>query len=263
MSYATSPKGVKMDFVNEIIVAIDEAGIRQEAYSTINTISLCIALLIGIVNGYKLKVDTLTTIITVLVYYLLSGPIVTAIIFIEDGFWISGRQNGVYIFSYIPLLGYIVSKIIRKSYKEVWDIMMVIPLVMFMGARIACTITGCCRGYPFSWGVYNPVAREILFPIQLLESLASLLILIYVFVREKKRKYVADGKNVPIILIVYGIVRFVLEYLHYEPRAFGFTLMQFHCVFMVFVGLITLRILKRSENKVILNTVTDEQSMSA
>lgn len=238
-----------MEFINSIIIAIDEAGMRQEAYSTINSVFWYVALLVGFLNGMKLKIGVVPSVVTLLVHSCLSGPIVTAIIFLEDGFRMSGRANGVYIFAFIPLLGYLVAKLLRKSYKQIWDMYMVIPLTMFAGARIACTVTGCCRGYPCSWGVYNPAVGEILFPVQLLESLISIFILTYVFWRQKKRNYVPDGRNVPIILITYGIARFFTEFLNYDSLYFGFTWMQVHCVIMLIVGIVTLRIIQISEKR--------------
>ena len=124
---------------------------------------------------------------------------------------------------------------------------MVIPLTMFAGARIACTTMGCCRGYVSKRGVYNPLYGGIRFPVQLLETVISVLILIYVFWREKKNHFVSDGRNVPIILITYGIARFFSEFLHDDIKIFGFTWMQVHCVLMIMVGVITLRIIRRSE----------------
>lgn len=239
-----------MSFINNIIIAVHEAEKCQDMYSTINTISLYIALLLGFLNGMKMKAGLLTALATVVAEAYLPGPIVSAIIYIEDGFRVSGRQNGVYAFAFIPLIGFLVAKVLRKSYKQIWDIIMIIPLAMFAGARVACTITGCCRGYPFLWGVYNPEIGEILFPVQLLESLISILILIYVFWREKKNNFVPDGKNVPIILISYGIARFFTEFLHIESEVFGYTWMQAHCILMVIVGIITLRIIQKSEKRV-------------
>lgn len=238
-----------MEFINSLIIAIDEAGMRQNAYSTINSIFWYVALLVGFLNGIKLKTGIIPTLITLAVHQYLSGPIVSAIIFIEDGFRMSGRANGVYIFVFIPLLGYLIAKVLKKSYKQIWDLYMVIPLTMFAGARIACTVTGCCRGYPCSWGVYNPEIGEILFPVQLLESLISIFILAYIFWREKKRNFVADGRNVPLILIIYGIARFFTEFLNYDSYFLGFTWMQVHCILMLIVGMICLRIIRKSEKQ--------------
>lgn len=238
-----------MEFINSLIIAIDEAGMRQNAYSTINSIFWYIALLVGFLNGMKLKAGIIPSIVTLAVHQCLSGPIVSAIIFIEDGFRMSGRANGVYIFAFIPLLGYLIAKVLKKSYKQIWDLYMVIPLTMFAGARIACTVTGCCHGYPCSWGVYNPEVGKILFPVQLLESLISVLILAYVFWREKKRKYIPDGRNVPIILISYGVARFFTEFLNYDSYLLGFTWMQVHCIAMLIVGIICLRIIRKSEKQ--------------
>lgn len=236
-----------MDYISDIIIAIDEAGLRQDAYSTINTIFWYTSLLVGLLNGLKLKAGIVTTIVAVAAECYLSGPIVNAIIYVEDGFRNSGRANGVYIFAFIPLIGYLVAKILRKSYKVVWDILMVIPLTMFAGARIACTAMGCCRGFVSKWGVYNPLYGDIRFPVQLLETVISVIILIYVFWREKRNHFVSDGRNVPIILITYGIARFFSEFLHDDFKIFIFNWMQVHCFFMIIVGVITLRIIRRSE----------------
>lgn len=239
-----------MDFVNSLIIAIDEAGMRQQVYTTINSIFWYLALLVGFLNGMKLKTGILTTLMGILAHQCLSGPIVTAIIFLEDGFEVSGRANGVYIFSFMPLIGYLVAKIMRKPYKKLWDMMMVIPLTMFAGARIACTVAGCCCGFPANWGVYNPAMERMAFPIQFLESFVSILILAYVFWREKKNNYVADGRNVPIILISYGIARFFMEFLHVETQIVGgYTWMHLHCIAMLIVGFICLRIIRKSEKQ--------------
>ena len=127
---------------------------------------------------------------------------------------------------------------------------MIIPIIRFAGARIACTITGCCRGYPFELGVYNPIVGERLFPIQLLEAFVSILIVGYVFWREKKNNFVSDGKNVPIILISYGITRFFLEFLHDNGQVFlGMDYMHFHCILMILVGVVCWFILNKEKPK--------------
>lgn len=239
-----------MNALNEVIAVINDTGLRTDVYSTINSISMIIALLFGVCNGKKMRVGIIAVVVAAATYYVLNGPLATFILFVENGFTSTGKQNGVVIFPYIPLIGFLLSKILRKSWKEIWDVMMVLPLTMFAGARIACTVAGCCRGYPFAWGIYNVKTKECVFPIQLVESLVSILILVYVFHREKKNGFVPDGRNVPIILISYGIARFFLEFLHDNQKiVLGLASTQFHCILMIIIGVITLEIIRRSEKK--------------
>jgi len=239
-----------MDWIKDLIININEAGLRTEIYSTINSVAFYLSIILGILHGIKLKVKAFPLILSVLLERFLAGYLANAVIYIENGFVDTGKKNAVVAFVFVPLIGYIVAKLLKKSYKEIWDVVMVSPLVMFVGARIACTIAGCCRGYSCSWGIYNVKVDGNVFPIQLLESLVTILILVFVFCREKKNNFVPDGKNVPIILISYGVLRFFLEFLHdNEKIVLGLASMQFHCILMIIVGVITWKILAQDEKK--------------
>lgn len=225
-------------------------------YSTINTVAFYLAILLGILHGIKLKVGIIAVILSVLIERYLAGPLASAIIFVENGFVDTGIQNGVVTFVFVPLLGFVLAKIFKKSYKQLWDVMMVPPIIMFAGARIACTIAGCCRGYDFSWGIYNVKTGGNVFPIQLLESVVAISIIIFIVVRERKNKFIPDGRNVPIILILYGVSRFFLEFLHNNKKVIiGLASTQFHCLLMIIVGVLTLIIIRKSENKLKSNAV--------
>ena len=66
--------------------------------------------------------------------------------------------------------------------------------------------------------------------------------------REYRNNFVPDGKNVPIILIFYGISRFFLEFLHNNAKLFwNINLMQFHCVLMILVGVVCWFILNKEK----------------
>ena len=240
-----------MELINNWVAAINEAGLRINVYNTINSVAFYLAILLGILHGMKLRVGIIAVIVSVLIERYLAGTLASAIIFVENGFVDTGKQNGVVVFPYIPLIGLLFAVIFKKKYTQMWDILMVPPMIMFAGARVACTVAGCCRGYPCDWGVYNPKTNEIVFPIQLLEAIVTILILIYVLLRERKNKFAPDGRNVPIILISYGVLRFFLEFFHdNEKVALVFASTQFHCLLMIAVGILTLYIINRNERKV-------------
>ncbi len=249
-----------MDLISNLIATVDEAGLRSNAYSTINSVVYYFSIIFGIVHGIKLRIKPLHVIIAVTAERLLAGYIASAILFVEDGFVSTGRANAVVAFPFIPVIGFIAAKILKAPYQKIWDAVMVSPIVMFIGARIACTITGCCRGYQCDWGIYNAITNETHFPIQLLEAFVSVLILAYVFYREKKNSFIPDGMNVPIILIMYGVSRFLLEFLHdNEKIVLGIASTQFHCLIMIAAGLIALAMLRKSVRKQQIEQIGNEE----
>ena len=96
-----------------------------------------------------------------------------------------------------------------------------LPLVHAFG-RIGCALTGCCYGIPYD-GIgaivyhHSIIApnNTTLFPIQVVEAGADLLIvvslLVYIF---KKRK--SQQNSILLYCTLYASVRFVLEFLRYD-----------------------------------------------
>lgn len=232
----------------DILVAIADARMHGTMYVTINSISSYLALFLGILHGRKLGLRWHHAIIPVVVERNTTGYLMSLVLWIENGFQPGTVASAPVAYPYIPILAFLVAKLLRTSWKEVWDAVMPVPLMMFVGARVACTVAGCCYGYPCSWGIYNVNLGIYVFPIQLVEALATVLILAAVYRREKKNNFVPDGRNVPIILISYGIVRFFLEFFHDNKKIiFGLATTSFHCLIMIAAGLIALWLIRRSE----------------
>ena len=97
--------------------------------------------------------------------------------------------------------------------------------------RVGCFAAGCCYGKPTShfWGVIftNPLAHEItgtplnqpLEPTQLFESAAELVIFFLLMWMFKRRKF--DGQIFGAYLVLYGIARFLVEFLRDDPGRGG------------------------------------------
>lgn len=239
-----------MELINQWLMAIDAAGIRQDVYLTINSIGSYAAYAFGLFHGLKLKVKWWAVVLAVVIERLLAGPLVSAILFVENGFQPADWANAVVMFPLLPLTGLLIAWIVRKPYRQIWDVIMPVPLVMFAFARIACTAAGCCEGYACSWGVYDGGEDCIRFPVQLLQCLATVLILGAMLYREKKNGFVPDGRNMPFLLISYGTARFFLEFLQENEKVFlGCSTTNFYCIAMILMGLWCLRVIKRSESR--------------
>ncbi len=94
-----------------------------------------------------------------------------------------------------------------------------IPIIHAFG-RIGCFLAGCCYGKPYD-GIFSVVFPEKsmapsgipLFPVQLFEAICLLIIGLGILFLQLKFDFT---KTVELYLILYGILRFVLEYLRYD-----------------------------------------------
>ena len=131
-----------------------------------------------------------------------------------------------------------------------------IPFIHSFG-RIGCFCAGCCYGIPYhgSCAVVFPegsfaIPGVELFPVQLVESgmLMVIALILFVLVLLKKNEF-----NVELYLILYAIVRFILENYRYDPERgyfFGLSTSQWISIFMLIAGIvsITIRTVKKKKN---------------
>ena len=95
-----------------------------------------------------------------------------------------------------------------------------VPLAHAFG-RIGCFMAGCCYGLPCNskFAVIFPkesvgLSGVKLFPVQLLSSLGNIIIFIILFIYSKKDR--SRGKVSGLYIILYGIGRFLVEFLRYD-----------------------------------------------
>ncbi|HBB27839.1 MAG TPA: prolipoprotein diacylglyceryl transferase [Clostridiales bacterium] len=101
------------------------------------------------------------------------------------------------------------------------------PLIHAFG-RLGCFFAGCCYGIPFNPPIGMMFNESIvaphnvaLFPVQLLEAFLNILIFIFLIIYGRKKRN--RGNVISIYLILYSIVRFLVEYLRYDAER-GFLL---------------------------------------
>ena len=93
--------------------------------------------------------------------------------------------------------------------------------------RQGCFAAGCCWGKPTSlpWGVrFTELGHEItgvpidthLHPTQLYESAAAFLIFFFLLWLHRRRRF--DGQVILLFAVLYGVVRFCVEFLRDDPR---------------------------------------------
>lgn len=110
----------------------------------------------------------------------------------------------------------------RRKQLGVWRIADLVSPMIALGlafGRVGCFLNGCCYGKPCTsaWCVRFPVTATAVHPTQLYEAAGALLIffVLYFGVRPRKR---FDGQVFAGLLVLYGIVRFALEFWRDDAR---------------------------------------------
>ena len=117
-------------------------------------------------------------------------------------------------------------------------------------ARVGCFLNGCCYGRvcpftAFPLAVKFPYLSGFRYPTQLYSAGYSLIILFTLLHLEKNKAF--TGELFLDYLWLYGIARFLIEYLRDEPFSVGgiFTLGQVACLSIVAFSLILREVIKR------------------
>jgi hypothetical protein len=198
--------------------------------------------------GKKLELSLGKIAVTVLIVYPLVVAWMFVMFWIESGFRHFGGNNIVRIFIYVPLIGLPVARWLKIDKMRMLSLLSFGPLLVHGVSHLGCVFFGCCAGYPCSFGVYNPVYQDIRFPIQPIEAMGAIAIVGYLFYRAKKRNYVPDGREYPLMLVLYGSSRFCFEFLRDNDKLLlGCSNLAFHALFMFVVGVVWLAVLKRKK----------------
>lgn len=133
-----------------------------------------------------------------------------------------------------PILIWVACLLLRIDSRAQMDLITPAYPLALVPVKIACYAGGCCCGFEWEHGFYNPITRLIEFPSQLLESAVALIIFIFLLCLKNRMK---KGTVFPIYLIVYSGTRFFTEFTRCEPAVFlGLKTYQLLCIAGVVTG---------------------------
>lgn len=152
------------------------------------------------------------------------------------GEWLNTGANYYGFLFGAPLLVALFCLVLKIDFLAQYDLITpAYPLALIV-TKISCYVTGCCRGFAWEHGIYNPVSGLTEFPAQLLESVMALVLFLVLIIFKKKMK---KGTVFPIYLMLYSVTRFFTEYTRCEPRIFkGLKMYQILCIVGVLVGVL-------------------------
>ena len=137
-------------------------------------------------------------------------------------------------------------RLLMLDFKKVCDYLAPVVCVQHGVSHFGCIFGGCCYSYEWSHGVYNHILKYKTFPIQPIEALVAVGIVLFIWLREKKNNFVVTGEYYPLMLILFGYSRFLLEFARDNHKVFlGISNLAIHALVMGIVGTVWLIILKK------------------
>lgn len=138
---------------------------------------------------------------------------------VANGFsW--GHHNAIRVFAWMPLVLLLMGKLFKITWNVACDYIAPGACLVYGIARLGCNFAGCCYGYQADWGIYSWQAGHRCIPVQFFQSVASIAIFFVIRYMAKKRMYQPTNKLYPIMLIMYGGARFLLEFLMDNKKLF-------------------------------------------
>ncbi len=231
------------------ILAVQRSGLSEAVYYGFHVLGFAAVLLFNLWFGGHYGVSRRRTVAIILIVYPLTYLWMLVQYWVENGFRGFGGQNIVRSFVWIPLFCLLAARLMELEWARVCDFVAPSPCVVQCVSHLGCVFAGCCHGYPAVHGIYNPRLRTTVFPIQPLESLVALLIVVYLVWRARRQDWRVDGKSFPIMLVLFGATRFLLEFLRDNKKVlWGCSSLAFHALAMCVAGLIALALLHRRAN---------------
>ncbi|MCP4649260.1 MAG: prolipoprotein diacylglyceryl transferase [PVC group bacterium] len=109
--------------------------------------------------------------------------------------------------------------------------------------RIGCFLNGCCYGHStdVSWGVLFPGHMYHVHPTQIYSTVLLFGLCVFLYFRERKKLF--DGQIISLYFILYGVMRFTMEFLRGDNPAVlgGLSVFQIISIGLLIVGIIMYR----------------------
>ncbi len=236
--------------MNQLLKYIAEQGHGQLFYNIFFASGFVAVFLFALLFGKKYRLPRWKALVFVVGVYTVSVIWMFVQCWIENGFKGWGGNNIVRTFVWVPLAVLLVGKIMNIEWSRGCDFVApCVPLVQGV-AHWGCLFVGCCHGYPCNWGIYNPLLEKNVFPMPVLEALTALVVVFLVCRYEKKRDYRPNGLAYPLMLMLFGYSRFLLEFGRDNEKLFlGISSLALHALFMALVGTVMYVTIKEKNQK--------------
>ena len=235
--------------MNQIIENIWYSGASGTVYYGFHVIGFAAVFLFNIWYGKRYGMKKSHAVISTAIVYPLTYLWMLIQFSIEQGFF--GGQNIVRCFIYIPLIAWPVTRLLNIRWKTMCDFLAPSPVLVHGISHLGCMFAGCCYGFEYTHGLYNPVFQKNLFPIQPIEALVALAIFALIVGRAVRRGFKSDGYSFPLMLLLFGSTRFLLEFLRDNEKVVAnISMLAFHALLAAVVGTVWLAVLLKKRRAI-------------
>ena len=223
--------------MNDLLFWIESKGLNSLLYDIFFVAGGVAVILFCFLNSKNYKIPMKKAVPFVLVVYAVSVAWMFFLYWMESGFKNFGGNNIVRIFVWVPVFAWPMCKLLKLDFRTMCDYLAPVVCVQHGVSHFGCIFGGCCYGYPWEHGVYNHVLGYKTFPIQPIEALVAVAIVLFIWLREKKHDFKVDGESYPLMLILFGYSRFLLEFARDNEKLFlGISKLAIHALIMGIVG---------------------------
>ena len=235
------------ELLKRLVCTLHENGLADITYLALQFTALTICIILAARFGRKLGFGFLKALIAVvievaLVYAemavlcMILEELVPAHIPIMNSYY----NNVGRTFILVPLSGLLVAVTMRMDLKKIMIMYSFAQPIIWGMASLPCLLAGCCRGYPWQWGIYNYEVGTFVFPTQLVNGILLMSLAGLVVLYARKKSYQPDGREYPVALILIGLIRFCTEYIMDSPKIiYGLSSLSFDSMVMIIVGILS------------------------
>ncbi len=223
--------------MNQLLQTITNLGMNKLLYNILFAFSFVVVIVYTVLNCKNYNLSKKKALIFSVCVYVVSLFWMFFLYWAESGFKQWGGNNIVRVFIWIPVAAYPFCKLMKIDWSQACDFLAPCPVLIQGVSHYGCLFEGCCHGYRWEHGIWNPSLKYNTFPIQPIEACTAVLIAIYILHRQKKLHYKSDGLTYPIMMMLFGYSRFFLEFLRDNDKLFlGISGLAIHALVMGLVG---------------------------
>ena len=153
------------------------------------------------------------------------------VLFVKIFAFLEGEPGGMSLFGgvfFLPIVYFLGAKITKRNFAYICDIFAICTIFTVMCARTNCLLSGCCGGVPI------PGTDGLKWPTQMMEIVFYIGLIVFLGRKVGKPQY--RGRVYPMYLMIYGIFRFLLEFIREKEVQSLFHLSHLWAVMAFLIG---------------------------
>lgn len=223
--------------MNQLLYLVEGKGLNTFLYDFFFVAGGVALMAFCFINAKNYRIPMKKAVPFVLIVYAVSVLWMFILYWAESGFKNFGGNNIVRIFVWVPVFAYPMCRLLKLDFETMCDYLAPVICVQHGVSHFGCIFGGCCYSYAWTSGIYNHVLKYKTFPIQPIEALVAVAIVVFIWRREKKQSFRVDGESYPLMLILFGYSRFFLEFARDNTKLFlGISNLAIHALIMGIVG---------------------------